>query len=936
PGGDAGGGPGLPDAPGTPDAPAESPLPVAPPLLRAEAEAGLEDNSLALRITLAGGATDGRAEVLGLRVEGLPPGASLSAGLRDPASGAWVVPPEALAGLTLTPPADFSGEIRLVLRALAMQPDGTLLTAVQALNVTVAPVADAALIDASPAAGREDVPLALNLRIAPADADGSESLASVLLSGLPPGARIAPGEGITDHGDGTWSVVPAHLAAVMLIPPEHASGGMRLTVTAVTMEAASGATRATAQEVAVSFAPVPQAPLLQAGDAAGREDQPIALDLGATLADRDGSEILSLVLEGLPRGARLSAGVNNGDGSWTLTSAQLAGLTLTPPGNWSGRMALTLVAHAMEGADASHATSRAGFAVEVEAVADRPMLDVAATAEGGEDSLLALDLRARLADGDGSESLFLRVTGVPAGSRFNAGSENADGSWTIPGDALPGLGFQPPRDYSGTPRLRFTALAAEGNGDAASTDPVEMSITVRPVTDAPLLALADATGAEDQPLALSIAAAPGDADGSESLLRVLVQGVPSGAKLSAGSRGADGTWTLLPSQLAGLSLTPPAHFSGPLQLTVTAVAAEAATGAEASTTGTMTLQVTPVADAPVLTALPASGTEDHSLALSLGAALVDRDDSERLLDLQISGLPEGFSLSAGTRVGGGAWTVPAASLAGLRLTPAPDWNGTLHLTVTATGEEAANGARASSSQDFTVSIAAVNDAPVLLLAPAGQAGQAGAPVAALLGEVQATDIDSPQLGGAVVTLGGARPGDRLGFDGYVLHAADGHSMISDTGIELVNGGYDAASGRITLRGAAPPEVYSAVLQSLVLENAGTEGLAAGQRSVSIVVRDSEGVEAVQQSVTLAVEPPPPVPEPVPQADPQAVIEASVLAAQDAFAGHAATDWTAHLHAAPWADAYPSDAGIDHAAPPAPVMLSGEDFHILHSMLDRPH
>ncbi|MFC7553416.1 hypothetical protein ACFQU7_15905 [Pseudoroseomonas wenyumeiae] len=429
--------------------------------------------------------------------------------MRDPASGAWVVPPEALAGLTLTPPADFSGEIRLVLRALAMQPDGRLLTAVQALDVTVAPVADAALIDASPAAGREDVPLALNLHIAPADADGSESLVSVLLSGLPPGARIAPGEGITDHGDGTWSMVPAHLAAVMLIPPEHASGGMRLTVTAVTMEAASGATRATAQEVEVSFAPVPQAPLLQAGDAAGREDQPIALDLGATLADRDGSENLSLVLEGLPHGARLSAGVNNGDGSWTLTPAQLAGLTLTPPGNWSGRMALTLVAHAMEGADASHATSRAGFAVAVEAVADRPMLDVAATAEGGEDSLLALDLRARLTDGDGSESLFLRVTGVPAGSRFNAGSENADGSWTIPGDALPGLGFQPPRDYSGTLRLRFAALAVEGNGDAASTDPIEMSITVRPVTDAPLLALADATGAEDQPLALSIAAAPG-------------------------------------------------------------------------------------------------------------------------------------------------------------------------------------------------------------------------------------------------------------------------------------------------------------------------------------------------------------------------------------------------------------------------------------------
>jgi hypothetical protein len=940
PGGDAGGSPDMPDAPGSPGAPAAPggppPPASAPPLLWAEAEAGWEDSPLALRVTLAGGATDDRTEMLGLRVEGLPPGASLSAGLRDPASGAWVVPPAALAGLALTPPADFSGEIRLTLRALAMQLDGTLLTAEQALDVMVAPVTDAALIEARPAAGREDVPLALNLHVAPADADGSESVVSVRLSGLPPGARIAPGVGITDHGDGSWSVEPAHLAAVMLVPPEHVSGDLRLTVTAVTMEAASGATRATARDLAVSFAPVPQPPLLQAADAAGQEDQPIALRLGAALADRDGSEILSLVLEGLPRGARLSAGVNNGDGSWTLTPAQLEGLTLTPPGNWSGRMELVLVAHAMEGANASHGNSRAGFVVEVEAVADRPMLDVAATAAGDEDGLLVLDLRARLGDGDGSESLFLRVTGVPAGAGFTAGTRNADGSWTIPGEALPGLGFLPPPDYAGTLRLSFTALSVEGNGDTASTDPIEMSITLRPVTDAPLLALADATGAEDRPLALSIAAAPGDVDGSESLLRVLVRGVPGGATLSAGSRATDGTWTLLPGQLAGLTLAPPAHFSGPLQLTITAVATEAATGTEASTTGTLNLLVTPVADAPVLTAASLSGLEDQSLALALGAALVDRDGSERLLDLQISGLPEGFSLSAGTSAGGGAWVVPAASLAGLRLTPAPDWNGLLQLTVTATSEETATGARASSSRDFTVSIAAVNDAPTLVLSPAGQAGLAGAHGAALLGEARVADIDSAQLSGAVVTLGGARPGDSLDFDGHALHVAEGRSMIGDTGIELVNGGYDAASGQLTLRGAAAPEVYSALLRSLVLENAGPEGLAAGDRSVTVTVRDSEGAEAVRHSVTLAVEvppPPSPPPEPAPEVDPQAAAaEAVVLAAQDAFAGHAA-DWTGQLHAGPWAKAHPADAAMD---PAAHVTLPGEDLHILHGMLDRPH
>jgi large repetitive protein len=42
------------------------------------------------------------------------------------------------------------------------------------------------------------------------------------------------------------------------------------------------------------------------------------------------------VISGVPSGAVLSAGTDNGDGSWTLTSAQLSGLTITPPANSDG------------------------------------------------------------------------------------------------------------------------------------------------------------------------------------------------------------------------------------------------------------------------------------------------------------------------------------------------------------------------------------------------------------------------------------------------------------------------------------------------------------------------------------------------------------------------------------------------------------------------
>ena len=62
-----------------------------------------------------------------------------------------------------------------------------------------------------------------------------------------------------------------------------------------------------------------------------------------------------------------------------------------------------------------------------------------------------------------------------------------------------------------------------------------------------------------------------DVDGSE-LLSVRVLGIPAGATLSAGIQDSQGTWTLAPSQLSGLTLWAPASLGGNYDLTVQAVA----------------------------------------------------------------------------------------------------------------------------------------------------------------------------------------------------------------------------------------------------------------------------------------------------------------------------------------------------------------------------
>src|SRR5262249_39274707 len=84
-----------------------------------------------------------------------------------------------------------------------------------------------------------------------------------------------------------------------------------------------------AATVSITITPVGDTPTLTVTPAAGVQGAAIPLSIQAVLTDTDGSETLSITISGVPAGASLSAGVNQGGGVWLLTPAQLAGLTLT-------------------------------------------------------------------------------------------------------------------------------------------------------------------------------------------------------------------------------------------------------------------------------------------------------------------------------------------------------------------------------------------------------------------------------------------------------------------------------------------------------------------------------------------------------------------------------------------------------------------------------
>ncbi len=601
--------------------------------------------------------------------------------------------PAQLAGLTITPPAHSDSEFQLTVTATATETSptsgNTTVTTLAAqtsatIDVQVDAVADAPTLSVtSSVVGDEDNAIALTITSSLLDTDSSETL-SITIDGVPTGAVFERGHGQsgwlvdpddhqqpagyrqlgnpfhhdrrcanrsridragTDNLDGSWTLTPAQLAGLTITPPDDNDGEFQLTVTAIATETSptSGNTTVTtlaaqtSATIDVQVDAVADAPTLSVtSSVVGDEDHAIALTITSSLLDTDSSETLSITIDGVPTGAVFSAGTDNLDGSWTLTPAQLAGLTITPPAHSDSEFQLTVTATATETSPTSGDTTVTTLAaqtsatidVQVDAVADAPTLSVTSSVTGDEDNAIALTITSSLLDTDSSETLSITIDGVPTGAVLSAGTDNLDGSWTLTPAQLAGLTITPPADNDSEFQLTVTATATETSPTSGNTTVTTLAaqtsatidVQVDAVADAPTLSVTSSVvGDEDNAIALTITSSLLDTDSSETL-SITIDGVPTGAVLSAGTDNLDGSWTLTPAQLAGLTITPPAHSDSEFQLTVTATATETSptsgdttvTTLAAQTSATIDVRVDAVADAPTLNVslrpLPATKT----------------------------------------------------------------------------------------------------------------------------------------------------------------------------------------------------------------------------------------------------------------------------------------------------------------------------------------
>jgi cysteine-rich repeat protein len=183
----------------------------------------------------------------------------------------------------------------------------------------------------------------------------------------------------------SMSPVEGGQSAMIFTPATNASGTVTITLTAQDNGGtANGGLDSFERTFIINVEAVADAPNLTVANVTANEDTVIPLNITSSLNDNDGSETLSVTIDGIPTGSSLSAGIliqRSLLATATLTQAELAGLTITPPANFNDVMSLTVTATATEASNDDAKSTVANLTVNLLPVNDPPIVvnDIATT-----------------------------------------------------------------------------------------------------------------------------------------------------------------------------------------------------------------------------------------------------------------------------------------------------------------------------------------------------------------------------------------------------------------------------------------------------------------------------------------------------------------------------------------------------------------------------
>ncbi|MFM4942346.1 type I secretion protein, partial [Aeromonas bivalvium] len=422
----------------------------------------------------------------------------------------------------------------------------------------------------------------------------------------------------------------------------------------------------------------------------------ITLNVKAGLTDTDGSETLSYQIEWASgqgtltlNGKALTPGAN---GLYTVAGGDINKVTVVPGKDYSGDIKLIVTPVSTEKTPVVTGQETAlgdpiELVINVNPVADDASLTIR-DLQGKEDTLLDLGSKIVLAHpgdaSDGSETLFVRIEGLPAGATLWLGGVvvtlDANGYYEVPYDQIGNLKLQPAPESNVdftlviTGVVKDTAILTDANGQTHTvvnekvTGSQNLHVDLVGVVDTPLLDLDtsqwqpasdrgfEITIQEDgtAPLDFKLISgefpnAPGDT--SETLNLVLF-GLPDGAQVLDGQgnpltltyAGLDGDghpiYQVDIGSLGNIQIKPPLNSTEDIHLIGRVVVTEN-DGDSKSFETPLTIKVEPAIDATDY-AKTSHGLEDQFTVLDWHPILTD--GAEQVTHLGLSGIEPGYEI----------------------------------------------------------------------------------------------------------------------------------------------------------------------------------------------------------------------------------------------------------------------------------------------------
>ena len=386
--------------------------------------------------------------------------------------------------------------------------------------------------------------------------------------------------------------------------------------------------------------------------------------------------------------------------------------------------------------DAAAGASGATFSIAISATNQAPVLETSAGLSTDEDTDATLTSSALLASDvdDPAENILYTVTTPPAKGTLLVGGTALSGGGTFSQQAVSDglVTYAPAPDSNGVDSFGFD-LADDGG--ALSVSDSTFSISVAPVNDAPTLQANTGLSVDEDASATLTTAdlSARDVDDAASDLRFVIESGPvHGRLLQNGELLSDNSFTQEALADGRLSYVPDADYSGPDSLVFRL---EDAVGAVGPSGESFSISVTPVNDAPTLTATSGLAIdEDETQPLTTAVlSATDVDDAPGDILYRVTSVPSNGVLSVGGTALADSESFSQQALRDSAVVYVPDanYNGTDSFTFDLVDDGGATGA---SGETVSITVSPLNDVPTLPT-------NASLPV----GQGQTATIDSSRL-----------------------------------------------------------------------------------------------------------------------------------------------------------------------------------------------